>query len=522
MLMDRYGRPMRAPTKDELTSEQATPTLGSVRQITSGHPAEGLEPLRLASILHAAEMGEATAYLELAEQMEEKDLHYAAVLGVRKRAIRSLELKVEAGADDDAAHEAAELVRQSLGSPAVRTSLIGILDAIGKGFSVSEIIWDLTGRRWTIAGIERIDPRWFEFDQLNGRHIRLRGLASGEELRPAKFVVHFAEAKSGLPIRGGLARLAAWAFMFKHFTIRDWAIFTEAYGHPLRLGKYDPALASDKDKATLLKAVRMMGTDMAAIIPNNMLIDVITSAVSGTQELYERTARYWDEQLSKGVLGQVATTDAIAGGHAVGKIHEDVRGDIRDADADDLAATLMRDVATPITRLNFGLTTAIPVIRFQAPERVVPEHLLKLLEIAGPAGLRVAPTDLYKAFALREPAAEEAVLTFQPPAPAPAQLPPPAAPLALPAPSRRQLAARQSEDAITAAIDDLIEGRGMQQSMQSLLAELLDGIRSADTYDDAVDLVAEFERRAPNADLRDLLTRLLFSARMAAELGGDV
>lgn len=530
MLIDRYGRPLRTATKDELETEQATPTLGSVRQIATGHPAEGLEPVRLASILHAAETGDATAYLELAEQMEEKDLHYAAVLGVRKRAIRSLDLVVEPGAEDDtAAQEAADMVRDALTGPAVRTSLIGILDAIGKGFSVSEILWDTSRKPWRIVGIERADPRWFEFDPVNGRHLRLRGGVGGEELRPWKYVVHFAEAKSGLPIRGGLARLAAWGFMFKHFTIRDWAIFTEAYGHPLRIGKYDPALASAQDKATLLRAVRSMGTDMAAIIPNNMLVDIVSTAVSGTQELYERTARYWDEQISKGVLGQVATTDAIAGGHAVGKIHEQVRDDIRDADADDLAATLMRDVAAPLTTVNFPDGTPIPVIRFAPPERVDPDKLLRLMEVAGPAGLRIAHADIYRAFALREPSAEEEVLAFSAASPVglradPQALPAPQAPLALPAPDRRRLAGREPEhtDAITSAIDELIADGGMQQSMEGLLTELIASIRSAQSYEQALDVIAEFEARAPDVDLAELLARMMFGARMAGDLGGDL
>ena len=71
------------------------------------------------------------------------------------------------------------------------------------------------------------------------------------------------------------------------------------------------------------------GVDMAAIIPKDMDLEVVTAASSGSEKLYEGNARYWDEQLSKGILGQVATTDAIAGGHAVGNIHEKVRDDIR-------------------------------------------------------------------------------------------------------------------------------------------------------------------------------------------------
>jgi len=336
MLLDQFGRPMQRVTAAELLERQAVATVGSVRQVQTGHPADGLTPPRLASILREAETGDATAFLELAEQMEEKDLHYAAVLGVRKRAIRSLEVQVDAGDHTEAATEAADMVRQALSSAAVKTSLIDIMDALGKGFSVSEILWEREGKGLRLAGLELVDPRWFEFDRDNGTHIRLRDNAGPQPLRPDTYVIHIAKAKSGLAIRGGLARLAAWAYLFKNFSLKDWSIFLEAYGHPLRLGRYGPS-SSLEDRLTLLRAARQIGVDMAAIIPKDMDLEVIAAATSGADKLYEGNARYWDEQISKGVLGQVATTDAIAGGHAVGKIHEEVRGDIRDADAEQLA-----------------------------------------------------------------------------------------------------------------------------------------------------------------------------------------
>ncbi len=67
-------------------------------------------------------------------------------------------------------------------------------------------------------------------------------------------VVHRHPTKSGLPLRSGLARLAAWSWMFKNFTVRDWQIFVTVYGQPLRLGKYSPG-ASEADKEVLWRAV---------------------------------------------------------------------------------------------------------------------------------------------------------------------------------------------------------------------------------------------------------------------------
>ncbi|MFI0477414.1 DUF935 domain-containing protein [Paracoccus jiaweipingae] len=516
-IVDQFGRPMRAATRTELLDEQSAPMMGSVRSVQSGHPADGLEPTRLAAILRAAETGDATAYLEMAEQMEEKDLHYAAVLGVRKRAIRGLDVIVEPGDDSDAASDAADLVRSALDGAAIKEDFVDMLDALGKGYSVCEIIWNTAGRRFEIEALEHRPPQFFEFDPHNGRHLRLRGMGAGEHLSPDKYVIHLSRAKSGLPIRSGLARLAAWATMFKNYTVKDWSIFLEAYGHPLRLGKYDPNLASPEDKRTLLRAARSIGIDMAAIIPHNMELEVI-AAKSNSNEGYEKSARWWDEQLSKGILGQVATTDAIAGGHAVGKIHESVREDIRDSDADQLAVTLMRDIARPLTRHNFGEGVAIPMIRFQPPETVDPKLLLQLMQVAGPAGLRIARADIYKAFSLREPDEKDDVLTFAPPV-----APPPPSANVIPI---RQTAARQHDhdhdhpDAVSDLVDELIATGSMQKVMETEIGPLLAQIQAAESFADIRVLLDRAAEADPGQPFRELLARALFSARMGGEMGG--
>lgn len=78
-----------------LVREVAAPRMSSVRSILSGHPAQGLDPRRLGRLLLSAEQGDAIAYLELAEEMEEKDLHYLSVMGTRKRAVAQMPIEVE-------------------------------------------------------------------------------------------------------------------------------------------------------------------------------------------------------------------------------------------------------------------------------------------------------------------------------------------------------------------------------------------------------------------------------------------
>ncbi|MGH7838858.1 MAG: DUF935 domain-containing protein, partial [Candidatus Binataceae bacterium] len=72
-LYDAYGREVEP---GRLREEQAGATMAGVRNIYSiMHPASGLTPEKLTGLLRQAEFGDPFLYLELAEEMEEKDLH---------------------------------------------------------------------------------------------------------------------------------------------------------------------------------------------------------------------------------------------------------------------------------------------------------------------------------------------------------------------------------------------------------------------------------------------------------------
>jgi len=352
-LLDFLGRPVQ-PQK--LHAEEAGPSLTGLRPVLGGHPARGLTPSRLASILLEAEEGDATRYFELAEEMEEKDLHYLGVLSTRKRAVAQLEITIEAPTDEAKDVAIADEIREFLRRDTLQAELFDVLDAIGKGISVSEIIWETSASQWRPRRIKWCDPRWYRFDPADGTTVQLqREPGAWGALTPFKYIVHVAKAKSGLPVRGGLARAVAWIWLFKNFTLKDWVGFSEVFGQPYRVGKYHPSATSD-DKAALLRAVASIGSDAAAIIPESMVIEFIEAAKTGSIDVYERISRYLDEQLSKGVLGQTTTTEVTTGGgsRALGEVHAGVKADIRDADAAALAATLNRDLVQPYVDLNHG------------------------------------------------------------------------------------------------------------------------------------------------------------------------
>jgi phage gp29-like protein len=445
-LYDAYGREVDTGM---LREEQAAPTMAGVRNIYSVmHPSIGLTPERLTGIMQQAEFGDPYLYLELAEEMEEKDLHYLAVLGTRKNAVAQLDLIVRAassGADDQ---RAAAMVREMIceGPIQLDSVLFDVLDAVGKGFSATEIMWDTSGREWFPAQLKWRDPRWFAFDWISGEEILVRTLKGeiipiegdaaaaqpthfgGEgilsslrggigiqpmtaPLAPYKFITHFAKAKAGLPIRGGLARAAGWSYLFKNYVLKDWVTFAEVFGQPLRVGKYHPG-ASEKDKQALLSAVSRIGTDAAAIMPESMVIEFTEAHQNGGSELYQNFCQYLDAQVSKAVLGQTLTTEMprSGGSRAAAQVHEGVRRDIMNADARRLAATLARDLVRPIVELNMGPQRQYPKIELGLPDDSDVKVFAEIVAMLADRGLRVGQKTILDKLGIAEAADGEAVL----------------------------------------------------------------------------------------------------------------
>ncbi|ABS69723.1 protein of unknown function DUF935 [Xanthobacter versatilis] len=383
---------------------KAGPTLTGVRSPISGHPADGLTPARLARIHRAAAQGDILAYLELAEDIEERDLHYAAVLGTRKRQVSQIPITVETASDDPEHIKHADFVRDWLAEGVLDAALFDLCDAIGKGFSVLEIEWETTPERIAPSSLTWRDPRWFSFDELSLDEVMLYEGIGKEPLAPHKFITHRHKSKSGLTIRSGLARVASWAWMYKAFTLRDWALFCQNYGMPIRLGRYG-AGALHEDKEVLWSAVANIAGDCAAIIPESMRIEFVElkNAADGSK-LYEARASWMDAQISKLVLGQTATTDANPGSHAAGQTHRLVQEDMERADAKLIAATLNRQLIHQMVAFNFGPQPKYPVLRIGRPDELPIGEIVTALEKLGPLGLEVEESQILDRLGLTEAA----------------------------------------------------------------------------------------------------------------------
>ncbi|MBR3371180.1 MAG: DUF935 domain-containing protein [Rhodobacteraceae bacterium] len=501
-LLDQYGRPVKTQT---LTQTMARPGITGIRQAWGGSTASGLTPQRLASILAACDQGDHVPYVTLAEEMEERDPHYASVLGVRKRAVSGVSAQVKPASDSARDKEIAEAVRARIAEHSGFADMVeDLLDGLGKGFAVVEIDWARSKREWWPDRFEHVDPRFIRFDRDTLRVPHLLDEADpvdGIPLAPFKFAYHTPRLKSGIPLRGGLARLSAFTWMCKAFALKDWVAFAELYGLPLRLGRYGPD-ATREDVEKLFQAVANIGTDAAAVLPESMRIEFeAVAGGAGGEHLFENLARYLDEQTSKAVLGQTMTSDN-GSSQAQAQVHNEVRHDIAAADARGVTGTIQRDIVKPYVDLNYGVQEGYPTVFIEIAEPDNTTERMKAAEGLIGRGLRVPSRELRTALKFSEPQNGEEVV---------GGTPPPADPPAL--------ALNRKGDAPEDALDE-IEAE-MLEDWQPVMREVLDpveeAIRNAASYEDAL-LRLDALGPIDSARVIDVLVKGMFLARAQGDV----
>lgn len=371
MILDANGKPFDIATM----REPQTAHVAYLQREFDLHPARGLTPARLQQIMADAERGDLVGQIELADDMEERDAHLYAEMSKRRGAITSQAWSVEEPDKANAAEKAltakmrdwiGEIEANANGSEGGFGMVIASMcDAMLKGFAPQEMVWSVQ-EGVLIPELTLQPQRWFTTSP-DRRRFMLRSqrpsegtpadtaaglpFVMGEALQPYSWLMHTHPARNGYLARMSLARVLFWPYLFKNFSTRDLAEFLEIYGLPLRLGKY-PAGASDEEKRRLLQAVTQIGHNAAGIIPQSMVLE-FEAAAAGTDVPFATMMSYMDAAESKAILGQTLTaSEGSSGTQALGKVHNEVRHDIRDADARMIEETVNRQLIEPMALLN--------------------------------------------------------------------------------------------------------------------------------------------------------------------------
>ncbi|HHF6827005.1 TPA: DUF935 domain-containing protein [Haemophilus influenzae] len=334
-------------------------------RILSDHPSNRITPSKLKSILEDAENGDITAQHELFMDIEEQDSAIGANIQTRKRAILTLDWRIAEPRDATPAEEKLQTEIDELfyQYPNLENLLMDMMDAVGHGFSALEIEWKLENGKYIPHNFIPRPQSWFKLDKNDNLLLKTPTNPMGEPLRQFGWVVHSHKSRSVQLARMGLFRTLAWLYMFKHYSVRDFAEFLELYGMPIRIGKYG-AGATNEEKRTLLRALAQIGHNAAGIMPDSMKIELHNAANTGAGSAnnpFLQMVDWCEKSIARLILGQTLTSgaDGKSSTNALGNVHNEVRRDLLVSDAKQVAQTITQQIILPYLQINVDPNIAL-------------------------------------------------------------------------------------------------------------------------------------------------------------------
>lgn len=362
-------------------------------RVLSDHPSNFITPAKMKQIFDDAENGDITAQHELFMDIEERDSAIFANIQTRKRAALGVDWMIQAPrnatpAEEKLRDEVDELFYQ-IGN--LEDLIIDCMDAVGHGFSALEIEWAFNGKVWYPNAFIHRPQSWFKWDKLDNLLLKTPQNQTGEPLRPYGWVVHTHKSRSTQLARNNLFRTLAWLYMFKHYSIHDFAEFLELYGMPIRIGKYGAGATKD-EKQTLKRALAEIGHNAAGIMPESMSIELHNAANAGGasgNNPFLQMVDWCEKSIARLILGQTLTSgaDGKSSTNALGNVHNEVRRDLLISDVKQLGQTFTQQIILPYLLINFPniVPTRIPTFEFDTKEpadlALFAESLPKLVDI---------------------------------------------------------------------------------------------------------------------------------------------
>lgn len=397
---------------------------------------------RIELALRSAYNGSMQDLTDLSRETIDTDPHLASVLNKRFGALASLPWEVVPaagfGVDVEKARFYADVVTEQLKSMRnLRRSLLQLAWGLFDGRSALELQWTqvrqgMRGQAGTVQlALDRTDwihPRRLSFGPT--RELRATdeifqylgnfskyGLALQDV--PYKFVYWTPQLFGEYPEREGLSpRCLYWSF-FKRFGARERMILMELFGKPWRIISVDEdAQVSDDDLANADATVDNLGAAFTARLPRGLNLEVVQPGDTAGNVHGEVIAES-DKQISKLVLGQTATTDAVSTGmnNSTANVMQDEQLMILTRDARELSEVIEEFITDAIVAINFG-----PAETIHAPHFVLRSDLpitrkdeIARLQGALTAGMSIAVAEAYEVSGFRRPHDDEAIIRIEQP-----------------------------------------------------------------------------------------------------------
>ena len=295
------------------------------------------------------------------------DAHLDAVKNKRFASITSRAWTIDGSKGDQ---KKAKFVEEYLWNIDLRNVISQMLEAIGFGYAVHEIVWNTVqtdlGTLILPTAIKDRKQEWFKFDS-DSKLLLQTNDGSRREMPERKFLVTRNRPTTANPYGNAVYSRCFWPLAFKKGGLKFWMLFVEKYGMPKAIGKVPPT-ATEKEQQNFLKMLAGLVRDAVAVIPQTGSVELL-EAGSANANPHKAIVDWADQAMSKAWLGETLTTEQTSSGgtQAMATVHNDVRADLALDDAAMIESSINQLIRW-IYEINWPNEKEIPWMNIILPE----------------------------------------------------------------------------------------------------------------------------------------------------------
>jgi phage gp29-like protein len=360
-------------------------------------------------------------------ELEEKDEDVGDAIAEMKLSVLKREMQITPADDSAAAVDAANFVEQQLNAlPDWRNSFDALLDAPFYGYSVSEMIFDVSAGQASLLDIRDCPQELFAFAPLNYPQIgqlRLKdyiGSYDGVRMPEDKFITFTSRSRSGNRMGRPLLRSVYWSSWFKRNVQRFWMRLAER-GPGTAVVTYQEG-ATDDEKRQALAGAEALISNVAMAVPENFQVmeELLKSARSADPATYEKLYSALESKIYRRIVGSTLTSHGSDGGkgtQALGNVHAQTKEDRSVELTLQIDAALNRQLVRPLVLWNFGPDCPMPVLKHDVSNKEDLGARVTVDDTLQGMGLPLTKKYVYNRYGVDVPEEDEELLT-RPAAPA--------------------------------------------------------------------------------------------------------
>lgn len=312
------------------------------------------------------------------------DLHLSGVLDKRLRGVTRIPIEFQRDGKPD------DTINRQLRSPWFKKLCKDLVMSQFYGFTLVQFYLDDEGDiRYDLINRKHYDPVFHKI-------LKYQGDLDGVDIENFSNTL-FVGTERGLGIFAEILP----AVLYKRGDMSDWAKFCNIFGMPIREYTYD---AGDEDaRKKIIADARNQGSNAVYIHPNESEMKLIEAGnKTGSSDLYQNFAEYWDSKISIRVLGNTLTTDAKdTGTQALGTVHKEEENDMNVDDRNFLLDILNYDMKPIFTSLGFNVEGGDFV--YAHKDKVDTQEMLNVVKGMKEMGLPMDDDWLYETFGIEKP-----------------------------------------------------------------------------------------------------------------------